>query len=81
MNWIDVRDSLPKLIGGDSEEVLCMTRKFGHEGVKNNSPYCAELLWWTGKKWASFRTDDFEANQDFYLVTHWLEIPDVNWSK
>ena len=79
MNWIDVRERLPELIGGESDEVLCMTRKFGHNGTKSNTPYSRVLLWRTGNKWENWDTDDFENNPDFYLVTHWLEIPEVEW--
>jgi hypothetical protein len=53
--WIDVRDRMPELtpcpVSGiiSSDEVLCMCRKFGHNGVKDNTPYGYELLWWDGK--------------------------------
>lgn len=77
--WNDIRDRLPDLIDGESEEVLCMTRKFGHGGTKDNTPYGYALLWWDGEKWEGWETDDFENNPDYVFVTHWMYIPDVQW--
>lgn len=74
--WNDVRNKIPDLIDSESEEVLCMTRKFGHDGIKRNTPFGYALLWWNGKTWEDWKTDDFENNPDYWLVTHWMKIPE-----
>lgn len=49
--WIDVRDKLPELNSdGESDEVLCITRKFGFSQNRTETDSFV-ILWWDGKTW------------------------------
>lgn len=73
--WIDVRDKLPELNSdGESDEVLCITRKFGFAQNRIETDSFA-ILWWDGKTWQDWEQDDFENNADYISVVYWMPIP------
>jgi len=73
--WIDKRDDLPKLNKyGESDEVLCICRKYGfHQDRVDTDRH--ELLFWDGKVWQGWGVDDYERNADYLEVVYWMEIP------
>lgn len=74
--WNDVRQKMPPI----EQEVLCITRKFGHAQNRVETDIY-ELLWWDGKVWENMNIDDFENNPDYYAVVYWMEIPKLSVGK
>lgn len=73
--WIDVRDKLPELNrDGESDEVLCITRKFGFLQNRVETD-CFAILRWDGKTWQDFKQNDYEDNADYVQVVYWMYIP------
>jgi hypothetical protein len=73
--WIDVRDKLPELNSdGESNEVLCITRKFGFaQNITETDSFV--ILWWDGEAWQGGKQDDYENNADYVSVVYWMPIP------
>lgn len=73
--WHDAREELPELNEHcESEEVLCLTRKFGFaQNLKETDTY--EVLWWDGKHWQNYDNTYFEDNPDYFEVVYWMYIP------
>lgn len=78
--WIDTRDRMPELDSeGISDDVLCITRKLGHNGVGHYPTIDYKVLWRDGDKWVSHNTEDFNSNPDHVSVTHWMHIPELGF--
>ena len=76
--WIDVRANLPELNSdSESDEVLFITRKFGHAQNRTETDSFA-ILWWDGKLWQNWERDDYENNADYVRVVYWMHIPKLS---
>lgn len=76
MEWISVKDSLPppdRYAEGD--EVLVNVSKFGRSD--SNSHYAIIFYDHNSKAWKDDSFLNYEDNPDYYLVTHWMELPDA----
>ena len=74
--WNDTRKLMPPI----EQEVLCITRKFGHTQNRVETDV-HELLWWDGKVWENMNIADFENNPDYCAVVYWMKIPKLSVDK
>lgn len=73
MKWISVRDKLPN----EAVDVIVVWQKFGTKSPSKHIGYIDDIT----HKWNLITdeglVEDADNNPDYYIVTHWCEIPEL----
>ena len=70
LKWNKIKDNLPK----HENDVLCIVQKFSER-----NPYYI-ILGCENGIWYEENGDKFEDNPDYYYITHWAELPKLEWA-
>ena len=72
MEWISVKDALPEL----AVDVLVVWQKFGTKSPSIHKGYIDDITHKWDLETSEGLVEDADNNPDYYIVTHWMPIPE-----